>query len=90
MCWSEHYLRGDVPQESRMRRQVAIEEIVKTQVEQRISAGLLEPHMAEGLKAEAGSPALVISRHHRDARGRLLSVGIHTHPADRYSITMTL
>jgi GntR family transcriptional regulator len=34
------------------------------------------------------SAALVITRRHRDSRGRLASVGIHTHPADRYAITM--
>ena len=56
-------------------------------VEQTISADLLTEEMAGALGAEAGAPALVISRRNVDSRGLLSNVGIHTHPADRYSIT---
>lgn len=90
LCWSEHYLRGDLPPETQMRRQFTVEEVARTKVEQTISAGLVADHMADGLMSDAGGPALVITRRHRDAAGRLVSVGIHTHPADRYTITMTL
>jgi DNA-binding GntR family transcriptional regulator len=39
------------------------------------------------LDAQAGGPALVVSRRLCDRRGRVLNVGIYTHPADRYEIT---
>ena len=59
-------------------------------MEQTISAALLDSHMASVLGAEPGSAALVITRRNRDQSGRLVSVGIHSHPADRYTITMAL
>ena len=59
-------------------------------MEQTISASLLDAHMASALDAEPGSAALVITRRNRDRTGRLISVGIHSHPADRYAITMEL
>lgn len=90
LCWSEHYLRGDLPRDAQLRSQITAEEVARTKVDQTISAGLVSDHIADRLLADAGSPALVITRRHRDARDRLVSVGIHTHPADRYTITMTL
>jgi DNA-binding GntR family transcriptional regulator len=59
------------------------------EIEQTISAALLDERMASALEAEAG-PALVVTRRRRDKKGRLVSVGIHTHPADRYELTTVL
>jgi GntR family transcriptional regulator len=87
-CWSEHYLRGDLSPDT-LKNPFDIEN-VKSGVIQTISAALLDERIATALGAEAGSAALVITRRHRDARGRLVSVGIHTHPADRYEIETTL
>jgi DNA-binding GntR family transcriptional regulator len=56
-------------------------------VEQTIAADIVTEEMAVALDAEAGAPALVISRRNYDRRGRLVNVGIHTHPADRFTIT---
>jgi DNA-binding GntR family transcriptional regulator len=33
---------------------------------------------------------LVVVRRHHGAQDRLVAIGIHTHPADRYSIVMQL
>jgi len=87
-CWSEHYLRGDLSRD-RLKNPFDIEN-VKSGVRQTISAALLNERMATALGAEAGSAALVITRRHHDARGRLAAVGIHTHPADRYEIETTV
>jgi DNA-binding GntR family transcriptional regulator len=46
--------------------------------------------MAAALDAEPLSAALVITRRHLDHRRVLLAVGIHTHPADRYTITTSV
>jgi GntR family transcriptional regulator len=86
-CWSEHYLRGDLQPAKLLRSGFAIGELDGQLVEQTISATLLDPQMAQALDAEPASAALVITRRHRDPRGRLASVGIHTHPADRYEIS---
>jgi GntR family transcriptional regulator len=90
LCWSEHYLRGDLPRERLQRGKVTAEDLAGTRVEQSISASLLDARMAAALDAAPGSAALVITRRNRDRSGRLTSVGIHSHPADRYAITMEL
>jgi GntR family transcriptional regulator len=90
LCWSEHYLRGDLPRETLLRAKFTADDVTAMRVEQTISASLLDLHMASALDAEPGSAALVITRRNRDRSGRLVSVGIHSHPADRYAITMEL
>jgi GntR family transcriptional regulator len=90
VCWSEHYLRGDLPAEGLRRRDLTVEVLARHRVEQTISAGLLHPRMADALDAEPCSAALVITRRHRDQKGRMISVGVHTHPGDRYLITTNL
>jgi GntR family transcriptional regulator len=90
LCWSEHYFRDDLPRETLLRGKITVEQLAKTVVEQTITASLLDTRMAAALEAEPGSPALVITRRNRETSGRLVSVGIYSHPADRYAITMTL
>ncbi len=90
LCWSEQYLRSDLPREKFMSGRFTTEEVASHAIEQTISAALLSDELALALDAEPGGAALVITRRHRDKRGRLDSVGIHTHPADRYSITTTI
>jgi GntR family transcriptional regulator len=90
VCWSEHYLRGDLPAEGLRRRDLTVEVLSRQRVEQTISAGLLQPRIAEALDAEPYGAALVITRRHRDQKGRMISVGVHTHPGDRYLITANL
>ena len=55
-----------------------------------VATGLIAERPALAGDAEPGSAALVITRRNRDPSGRLVSVGIHSHPADRYAITMEL
>jgi GntR family transcriptional regulator len=90
-CFSEHY----VPDTATARRAIATAAISPLdaslqRVEQEIRAGLLDDEQAAALHAEPGSPALVVLRRHYGARERLVAIGIHTHPADRYSIVMQL
>jgi GntR family transcriptional regulator len=90
LCWSEQYLRGDLPRERLLHGRFTAEHLAGTLVEQTISASLLDAPMAAALGSEPGSAALVITRRNRERSGRLISVGIHSHPADRYAITMVL
>ena len=88
ICFSEHFLRGDLEPGPMFHGALPDPDYpAQFRVEQTIAADLLMEEMAVALDAEAGAPALVISRHNFDPRGRLVNVGIHTHPADRYTIT---
>jgi DNA-binding GntR family transcriptional regulator len=86
LCWSEHYTRGNVPTHQR-KAEFSAESLADFRVEQRVSAALLDEDIAEVLRAEGGGPALVVTRRLSNRKGRLMNVGIYTHPADRYEIT---
>jgi DNA-binding GntR family transcriptional regulator len=91
VCFSEQY----VPNTAKARRAIATAaisplDVPLQRVEQEIRAGLLNEEQADALRAEPGAPALVVVRRHHGARDRLVAIGIHTHPADRYSIVMQL
>jgi GntR family transcriptional regulator len=90
VCFSEQY----VPDTARARRAIAKpamspDDIIDQTVEQEIRAAPLDEEQAAALHAEPGSAALVVVRRHRRLDGTLVAIGIHTHPADRFSITMT-
>jgi GntR family transcriptional regulator len=86
LCWSEHYTRGSVTADPRT-TEFSAEILADFRVEQKVSAALLDEAMAEALGAVSGGPALVVTRRLSDRKGRLINVGIYTHPADRYEIT---
>jgi DNA-binding GntR family transcriptional regulator len=91
VCFSEQY----VPTTAEARLAIATAAISPLdaslqRVEQEIRAGLLTDEQAAALHAGPGSPALVVVRRHYGAHDRLVAIGIHTHPADRYSIVMEL
>jgi DNA-binding GntR family transcriptional regulator len=86
LCYSEQYLRAELPREQLMHGIIDPDEPITGRFEQEISALVLSDEMARDLEAATGSAALVITRRHRDFSGRLVSVGIHTHPADRFTI----
>jgi DNA-binding GntR family transcriptional regulator len=86
LCWSEHYTRGSVTTDPRT-TEFSAETLNDFRVEQRVSAALLDEDMAGALSADAGGPALIVTRRLSDRKGRLINVGIYTHPADRYEIT---
>jgi GntR family transcriptional regulator len=90
LCWSEHYLRADSPREQHIRGEFTAKDLANMEVEQTIYADLLDSRIADALDAIPGSAALVVARRHRNTRGQLISVGIHTHPADRYVISTIL
>jgi DNA-binding GntR family transcriptional regulator len=91
VCFSEQY----VPNTPKARRAIANaatspQDVSHQNIEQEIRADLLDDEQAAALRAEPGSAALVVVRRHRNPDGRLVAIGIHTHPSDRFSITMQL
>jgi DNA-binding GntR family transcriptional regulator len=88
LCFSEQYLRAELPRDQLLHGIVDPTEPITGRFEQVITAVVLSDEMARSLAADAGSAALVITRRHRDSSGRLVSVGVHTHPADRFSIVL--
>jgi GntR family transcriptional regulator len=90
LCWSEHYLRSDASRTEFLRGVFTAEDVRRTDVEQTIHADLIDRDVAKALDAEPGSATLVITRYAWNQAGQLVSVGIHTHPGNRYRITTTL
>lgn len=90
LCWSEHYLRHDLPRDHLVTGQFTADQVAAHHVTQTITATLLDDDIATALDTTPGAAALVITRTHRDDRARIISVGIHTHPADRFQITTTI
>jgi DNA-binding GntR family transcriptional regulator len=91
VCFSEQY----VPDTPQARRAIATasqspRETPDQLIEQEIRADLLDEEQAAALHAEPGSAALVVVRRHRKPNGRLVAIGIHTHPSERFSIKMNL
>jgi len=85
LCWSDQYLAPGLNREALVKGNFEAEDMRGQQIEQEITAELLDETRATALEAEPGSAALVVTRRH--FRGRTaLSVGVHFHPADRYSI----
>jgi DNA-binding GntR family transcriptional regulator len=90
LCWSEHYLRHDLPRDPLVTGHFTLDQVAAQHVTQTITATLLDDDTARALDATPGVAALTITRTHRDQRNRLVSIGIHTHPADRFQITTTI
>lgn len=85
LCWSAQYLRPELDRERLVSGDFEAAEMRGQRIEQEITADLIEERHAHALEAEAGSPSLVVTRRHYEGR-RLISAGVHVHPADRYSI----
>lgn len=86
-CWSEVYLRSDLPH----RRMVltgrfGIGNLVRQRIEQVVTGTLLTSALATALDVEEGSAAMVVTHRHVNSNGALEAVGVHTHPAERYRI----
>jgi DNA-binding GntR family transcriptional regulator len=61
-----------------------------TEVEQEIVAITLSREVAEVIGAEAGAPALQVTRRYFGPGRRLFEMSINIHPSDRFSYLMTL
>jgi DNA-binding GntR family transcriptional regulator len=93
ICFSEQYV-PDIPEARRAIRVASAamspHDIAHQTIEQEIRADLLDDEKAAALRAEPGSAALVVVRRHINPDGRLVAIIVHTHPSDRFTITMSL
>jgi GntR family transcriptional regulator len=86
LCWSEHYLpAGSRGLDVLMSGDFDASQAGAYYTEQVVSAGALDERFAAALDSECPA-ALIVTRRHRAEDGRLVAVGIHTHPADRYQL----
>jgi DNA-binding GntR family transcriptional regulator len=68
-----------------LRGNFTLEDAASVEIEQIVRSELLDPTIAEALDSTCPT-ALVVLRRQRDANKRLVTVGVHTHPADRYEL----
>ncbi len=59
-------------------------------IRQDIEAVVVPRDHAEALRAEAGSPALRITRHYIDAADEVFEISVSLHPADRFKFSMEM
>jgi DNA-binding GntR family transcriptional regulator len=85
LCWSEQYVSTTQGLDMVLHGTFTVEDTAKVEIEQVVRAEPLDASLAEELESDC-STALVVVRRQRDERGRLVSVGVHTHPADRYEM----
>lgn len=69
--------------ESRFGRRIA-------RIQQDIRASIVPDQLAEELKADAGSPALVVVRRYFDSADDVFEITVSIHPAERFTFSMEL
>jgi GntR family transcriptional regulator len=99
LCWTEYYINREFAAVGRLLQRHTgpifplIEDLFGqsiVEVQQEIAAVLVSPVLAEGLKVEAGTPALEVRRRYRMSDGHVAQVTLNTHPASRFRHSMTL
>lgn len=99
VCWTEYYINRSFAAVGRLLQRHSgpifplIEDLFGlsvSEVHQQISATLISPALATGLKAEEGSAALEVRRTYTTTDGKVAQVTINMHPASRFKHSMTM
>lgn len=100
LCWTDAYVdtaHADIVQDLAQHPNTLISALIEARygraiarVRQVVVAMTLTAPMAEELQAEAGAPALRMTRHYVDAGGEVFEITSSIHPADRFSLAMEL
>lgn len=99
VTWIEYYINRDFAAVGRLLQRHTgpifplIEDLFGqsiVEVHQEIGAVLISAALANDLKVEAGTAALEVRRTYKTSDGDIAQVTINTHPASRYSHSMTL
>ncbi len=85
LCWSQQYVTSAHGLDTVLRGNFTLEDAASVEIEQIVRSELLDPTIAEALDSTCPT-ALVVLHRQRDANKRLVTVGVHTHPADRYEL----
>lgn len=98
--WTDVYIDpayADVGPMVREAPQTLISELIESRYGRRIArigqdirASTVPTALAEALKADAGSPALVIVRRYFDAADEVFEITVTIHPAERFTFSMEL
>lgn len=100
ICWTDVYVDAefsDIGKLVRKSPQTLISSLIEARygraiarIRQEVEAIALPAHLAGELQADAGSPALRITRRYFDAAGRLLEISRTLHPANRFTFSMEM
>jgi DNA-binding GntR family transcriptional regulator len=99
VCWTEYFINREFAAVGRLLQRHTgpifplIEDLFGqsiVEVHQEIAAVLISPALADGLKGEAGTPALEVRRTYKTSDGGIAQVTINTHPASRFRHSMTM
>lgn len=99
VCWTEYYINRAFAAVGRLLQRHSgpifplIEDMFGlnvVEVHQQISATLIAPALAAGLKVREGSAALEVRRTYVTSDDRIAQVTINTHPASRFQHSMTM
>jgi DNA-binding GntR family transcriptional regulator len=99
VCWTEYYINRAYAAVGRLLQRHTgpifplIEDMFGQsiiEVQQQISATLISPALAAGLKVKDGSAALEVRRTYKTADGIIAQVTINTHPSSRFQHAMTM
>lgn len=98
--WTDVYVDpayADVGPMVRQAPQTLISELIEarygrriTRIRQDLRASTVPAHLAEELKVDAGSPALMIVRRYFDAADEVFEITVTVHPAERFTFSMEL
>ena len=99
VCWTEYYINRAYAAVARLLQRHTgpifplIEDMFGQtiiEVQQQISATLISPALATGLKVKEGSAALEVRRTYKTSDEKIAQVTINTHPASRFQHAMTM
>ena len=100
ICWTDVYVDaafGDIDELVRKSPETLISSLIEarygraiSRIRQEVDAILMPLGLAGELQAEAGSPALRITRRYYDAAGELLEISRSIHPANRFTFSMEM
>lgn len=99
VCWAEYYINRAYAAVGRLLQRHSgpifplIEDMFGesiSEVHQQLSATLISPALAAGLKVKPGSAALEVRRTYKTADGKIAQVTINTHPGSRFQHSMIM
>ncbi len=100
ICWTDVYVDSsfkDIGKLVRKSPETLISSLIEarygrtiSRIRQEIEAILMPAQLSDELQAEAGSPALKVTRRYFDAMGELLEISTSIHPANRFTFSMEM
>lgn len=100
ICWTDVYVDAsyaDIGDRVREQPEVLISTLIEsrygrriTRIQQDVQAIAIPKALGDELRADAGSPALKITRRYLDSAGEAFEISVSVHPADRFTFSMQM